>query len=90
MPKNLYESADLDGASPFAKFRFITIPMLKSVTVYVLTIIYGGFKMFEESYVYWQISLPGNIGLTVFSYLYLKAFQEFNLGYGAAISMIIF
>jgi len=90
IPKDLYESADIDGASPFAKFRFITIPMLKPVTMYVLTIsIYGGFKMFEESYVYWQSALPGNIGLTLFRYLYLKAFQEFNLGYGAAISMMI-
>ena len=90
IPKDLYESAEIDGASAFAKFRFITIPMLKPVIIYVLTIsIYGGFKMFEESYVYWQSALPGNIGLTLFRYLYLKAFQEFNLGYGAAISMMI-
>ena len=90
IPKELYESADIDGASAFAKFRFITIPMLKPVTIYVLTIsIYGGFRMFEESYVYWQLAIPGNIGLTMFRYLYLKAFNEFDLGYGAAISMII-
>ena len=89
IPKELYESADIDGASAFAKFRYITLPLLKPVTIYVLTIsIYGGFRMFEESYVYWD-SLIGDIGLTLFRYLYLKAFVEFNLGYGAAISMII-
>ncbi len=55
VPKELYEAAEIDGASTWKKFRHITLPFLKPVSVYVLTIsIIGGFRMFEESYVLWQ------------------------------------
>lgn len=90
IPKELYEAADIDGAGAFSKFRHITFPLLKPVTIYVLTIsIYGGFRMFEESYVYWTTRSPGNIGLTIVVYLYRKAFQENDMGFGSAIGMVL-
>lgn len=90
IPSELYEAADIDGASKWQKFIRITVPMLKPVTVYVLTIsIYGGFRMFEESYVFWQNNSPANIGLTIVGFLYKSAFEYNDFGYGAAIGVTL-
>jgi arabinosaccharide transport system permease protein len=90
IPTELYEAADIDGAGALSKFRYITFPLLKPVTIYVLTIsIYAGFRMFEESYVYWSMRTPGDIGLTIVVYLYRRAFQENDMGFGSAIGMVL-
>jgi arabinosaccharide transport system permease protein len=90
IPAELYEAADIDGANKWQKFISITIPMLKPVTVYVLTIsIFGGFRMFEESYVFWQNHSPANIGLTIVGYLYRSAFEYNDFGYGAVIGLTL-
>lgn len=90
IPKELYEAAEIDGAGPIKKFFRITLPMLKPVTIYVLTIsIYGGFRMFEESYVYWENNSPGDIGLTITGYIYQEGFQNFDLGFAAAIGLVL-
>ncbi|MGQ9008972.1 carbohydrate ABC transporter permease [Bacillus stercoris] len=90
VPKELYEAADIDGANTMKKFLHITLPFLKPVTVYVLTIsIIGGFRMFEESYVLWQNNSPGNIGLTLVGYLYQQGLAYNEMGYGAAIGIVL-
>ncbi len=85
IPDELYEAADIDGASPPAqKLWRITIPLLKSTTIFVTTIsIFGGLAMFEESYILWSgtASPPNNVGgLTIVGYLYKKGFQEGEMG----------
>lgn len=51
----LYESADIDGATKWQKFRFVTFPLLKPTSIYVLTIsIYAGLSMFLESFMLWN------------------------------------
>src|SRR5699024_10269521 len=46
IPNELYEASEIDGASIFQKFRYITLPMLKPVTIFVVTIsIINGFRM---------------------------------------------
>lgn len=88
IPNELYEAADIDGANSLTKFYNITIPLLKPVTVYVLTIsIFGGFHMFTESYVFWNTKSPSDIGLTIVGYLYQQSFEFFNMGYGSAIGV---
>ncbi|MBW8349487.1 sugar ABC transporter permease [Bacillus sp. IITD106] len=90
VPNELYEAADIDGASRFQKFRFVTLPFLKPVTIFVSTIsIIGGYRMFEESFVYWGTGSPGNIGLTVVGYLYQQGIQQNNMGFGAAIGVVL-
>ena len=43
---SLYEAAEIDGASGWQKFRYVTLPLLKPTTIYVLTIsIYAGFMI---------------------------------------------
>lgn len=89
IPRELYEAADIDGASRIQKFFSITVPLLKPVTIYVLTIsIFGGYAMFTESYVFWGTSSPNNIGLTMVGYLYQQSFKLFDMGFGAAIGVV--
>lgn len=87
----LYESAEIDGASGIQKFRYITIPLLKPTTIYVLTIsIYSGLAMFMESYMLWAgPDSPNNIGLTIVGYLYKRGIAKNDLGYGSAIGLVL-
>jgi arabinosaccharide transport system permease protein len=91
IPSDLYEAADIDGAGTRTKFMRITVPLLKPITVYVLTIsIYGGYAMFTESYMLWAGKpSPQNIGLTIVGYIYQQGFQYFNLGFGSAIGVTL-
>ncbi|QTM98044.1 ABC transporter permease subunit [Sediminibacillus dalangtanensis] len=86
----LYEAADIDGASAFQKLRFITIPHLKPIIIFVSTItIINGFRMFEESFVFWEAGSPGNIGLTVVGYIYQQGIQQNDMGFGAAVGVVL-
>jgi arabinosaccharide transport system permease protein len=90
VPKELFEAADMDGATTFKKFRYITLPFLKPVTIFVVTIsVIAGFRMFEESFVFWEAGSPGNIGLTVVGYLYQQGIQQNDMGFGAAIGVVL-
>lgn len=90
IPKELYESAEIDGANAFRKFFNITLPLLKPIVIYTLTIaILEGYRMFGESYVFWTESTPGDIGLTIVRYIYQQAFQRNDLGMGSAIGMAL-
>ncbi|AZO96451.1 sugar ABC transporter permease [Halocella sp. SP3-1] len=90
IPDEIYEAAAIDGANRWDKFRHITIPNLKPVIIYVLTIsVFGGYKMFAESYAYWQTATPGDIGMTIVSYIYQVGFNNFEMGYASAIGITL-
>lgn len=91
IPTELYESASIDGANAFQKFLHVTLPLLKPVTIYVLTIsIYGGMAMFTESFMLYNTNAsPMNVGLTVVGMLYRVAFEQNKMGRGAAIGLML-
>lgn len=91
IPSDLYESAEIDGASSIQQFRYITLPLLKPTTVYVLTIsIFGGMAMFTESYLLFNgNNSPNNVGLTVVGYLYRMGLTQNNIGLGSAIGVVL-
>ncbi|MBM7585429.1 arabinosaccharide transport system permease protein [Bacillus pakistanensis] len=90
IPDELYEAADIDGASRFQKLLFITLPQLKPIIIFVSTItIINGFRMFEESFVFWEAGSPGNIGLSVVGYIYQQGIQQNDMGFGAAIGVVL-
>ncbi len=90
IPEELYESAEIDGASGWTKFSSITLPLLKPIVIYTLTIgIFEGYRMFGESYVFWNEGMPGDIGLTIVRYIYQQAFQRNDLGMGSAIGIVL-
>lgn len=72
------------------KFLKITIPSLKPVTIFVITIsVFGGFSMFAESFAYWTSRSPGDIGLTLVSYIYQTGFNNNNFGFASAIGIVL-
>lgn len=87
----LYESAQIDGATAMQRFRFITIPLLKPTTIYVLTIsVYAGLAMFLESFMLWAGNAsPKNIGLTIVGYLYKRGIEKNQLGYASAVGLVL-
>lgn len=91
IPGELYEAAEIDGANTWSKFRRITLPLLKPVSIYVITIsIYGGYSMFTESYMLWGGNRsPNDIGLTMVGLLYREGIEKNNLGMGSAIGIVL-
>ena len=90
IPGDLYESADIDGATGW-QMRYITLPLLKPTTVYVLTIsIFAGMAMFSESFLIFNGSTnPNNVGTTVVVYLYRMGLEQNNYGLASAIGVIL-
>lgn len=88
---SLYESADIDGASPLQKLWYVTLPLLKPTTIYVITIsVYAGLAMFLESFMLWNgNSSPKNIGLTIVGYLYKRGIEKNDMGYACAVGVIL-
>ena len=90
VPASLYEAADLDGAGPIHKFGYITWPMLRPTTFFlVVTGIVNSFAVFE------QVNILTNGGplkktTTVVHQIYQKAFLEFKMGYASALSVLLF
>ena len=90
IPSELYESAEIDGAGSIAQLLYITIPMLRPVIIYVLTIsVYGGFAMFTQSYVFWSNHSPNDSGLTIVGYLYQQGFESGNMGLASATGIVL-
>lgn len=91
IPSDLYESAEIDGANKWNKFWRITVPLLKPVTIYVVTIsIYGGYAMFTESFMLWSGNhSPNDIGLTMLGYIYREGIEKNELGFGSAIGLAL-
>ncbi|GHV90583.1 L-arabinose transport system permease protein AraP [Spirochaetia bacterium] len=88
IPEELYESADIDGAGTVGKFFRITLPLVKPTSIYVLTlVVFEGYRMFSESFVFWQDGNPGDIGLTITRYIYQEAFHQNDMGFGSAIGI---
>jgi arabinosaccharide transport system permease protein len=89
--KGLYESAEIDGATAWQKFHYVTFPLLKPTTIYVLTIsVYAGLAMFLESFMLWAGNAsPNNIGLTIVGYLYRRGIEKNQMGYASAIGLVL-
>ncbi|NIV14778.1 MAG: ABC transporter permease subunit [Aliifodinibius sp.] len=91
IPDELYEAADIDGASPWQKFMNVTVPLLRPVMV--PAVILGVIWTFNNFNVVWLVSNGGEPSDTthiLVSWVYKAAFQYFRMGYAAAFSMIIF
>jgi arabinogalactan oligomer/maltooligosaccharide transport system permease protein len=91
IPNELYEAAEVDGASRWKQFTNITFPMLKPVMV--PAVILGMIWTFNNINVIWLVSNggePANQTHILVSYVYKSAFNLYRYGYAAALSMVIF
>lgn len=91
IPPELYEAAEIDGASKTGQFWNITLPMLAPTSFFILitSIIYGFQGEFDSAYVMTQGG-PDGATTTLVYYIYFHAFEYFNMGYAAAISVVLF
>lgn len=87
IPKELYEAAKVDGASPVQQFFHVTLPQIKEILFVV--IILRGIWMFNNFNVIWLLTGGGPAGMTQHLPIlsYLQAFQEFDIGLGSATSI---
>lgn len=93
VPQQLYESAEIDGASPFGQFRHITLPMITPIIFYdVVTSTIGAFQIFQEAYVMTESGTAGPANSLLFYnfHMWNKAFVAYDMGYAMAMSMILF
>jgi multiple sugar transport system permease protein len=87
---DLYESADVDGASRWQKFRYITLPLLRPVILVAVALrTIGAFRVFDIIYVLTGNGGPADSTKVISFYNYDQAFHYLFFGYGAAISWII-
>jgi multiple sugar transport system permease protein len=88
VPESIYEAATLDGAGFWATFFRITLPLIRPVLVYqVVVSVIGTVQLFEP---FLLMPGPGFSTRTLSLYTYELGFEALNLGYGAAVSLIIF
>ena len=88
VPFELYEAAQIDGASMLAKFRHITLPMISPAILFNLVLgVIGALKVFGMAYVATQGG--PNYGSWFFAlHIYSQAFLYFRLGYGSALAWV--
>jgi multiple sugar transport system permease protein len=89
IPDDLYEAAEIDGASFFQRFRHITLPMLTSVTTVCTTLMFiWTFNNFENIYLLTQGG-PNRATYVLSIYTYYTAFMRSNIGYASTISVVL-
>jgi multiple sugar transport system permease protein len=91
IPGMYYEAAAVDGASRWAQFRRITLPLLTPIIFFNLVLqIIGAFQAFTQAYVV-SNGTGGPSDSTMFYtlYLYQKGFVQFQMGYAAAMAWLL-
>ncbi|SDJ37397.1 carbohydrate ABC transporter permease [Salimicrobium halophilum] len=90
IPPELYEAAEVDGASALYKFRKITVPLVTPTTFLLLIQgIVHTFKVFDLINVLTEGG-PANATTIPVFYLYEQAFEELKTGYSSAIAVVLF
>jgi ABC-type sugar transport system permease subunit len=88
VPNEIYEAARVDGAGPFARFVFITLPMISPAIFFTLVVnltgAFGGAVLLDRGYIL-------NFSLSPMeSYINDMMFTETNLGYASALAWVTF
>jgi multiple sugar transport system permease protein len=86
----LYEAANIDGASAWQKFRFVTLPQLAPTTFFVsVMLIIQSFKVFDQIFMITQGG-PGTSTLVLVYHIYNEAFISWDLGYSSMVALVLF
>lgn len=90
IPDELFESARIDGASPWKQFIHIAVPMVRETILVITTItVIGGFKVFDIIYVMTGGG-PNHASDVLGNYLYRVGFRNDEMGYASAIATLLF
>ena len=89
VPGHLYEASEIDGASRWAKFWNVTLPMITPAIFFNIILgIIGAFQIFDEAFV---VTRGGPLNSTFFYayYIYWMAFQNYRMGYASALAWVL-
>lgn len=90
IPRDLYEAAAIDGASPARSMRSITLPLLNRTTSLVTILqIFASLQIFNQIYLL-TAGGPGTSTRPVMEYIYDIGFSDYRAGYGAAATIVYF
>jgi multiple sugar transport system permease protein len=90
VPREYYEAADVDGAGVWARFRYITVPLLAPITLLlVIMSIIDAFLIFDQVFI---MTGGGPLGTTdvIGFFLYRHAFRYFEMGTASAVGWVMF
>ncbi|MFD0922378.1 carbohydrate ABC transporter permease [Saccharopolyspora rosea] len=105
VPHELHESAALDGAGPLARFRHVTLPSIAPVLLFgVVNSVIFALQYFTQAVVAGSVAsgraevvgsskvlgFPDNATLTFPAWLYQQGFHYYNMGYAAAMALVLF
>lgn len=92
VPQELYEAAELDGASSFSRMRHITLPFMSPHIFFIFVMgVIGSFQYFTQAYVMTSgTGAPANSTLFYAMYLFQNAFHFFKMGYACAMAWLLF
>jgi multiple sugar transport system permease protein len=89
IPPELQEAATIDGAGPLARFRAITLPLMRrTIALALILSVAGSVLAFDQFYIILRGG-PRNQTLTAVYWIFNQSFVSFKLGYGAALSMVL-
>jgi ABC-type sugar transport system permease subunit len=90
IPADLYEAARIDGAGRWRLFRHVTLPLLTPTLLFLLVV--ETIRSFQSFDFFYQMmaAIPVPTAKVVTIYLYQQGFKSFNLGYAAAIGIVLF
>jgi multiple sugar transport system permease protein len=90
IPNDLYEAARIDGAGAFARLRYVTLPMLRPSTLFLMVMgIIGSFQVFTQIYIMTSGG-PLNRTTTMVYYIYEAAFKFYEMGYASTLAYALF
>lgn len=94
VPRELYEAAEVDGASRPRQFFSITLPLISSTVFFVVIVnTIAALQVFDQAYLLFYRDANSNApdaALFYGVYLYQAAFQQFNFGLAAAMAWLLF
>jgi ABC-type sugar transport system permease subunit len=90
IPPTYYEAAKLDGATSAGQFWYITLPLMWDVlTVGIVFLVVGGLKFFDAIWVM-ENGRPSPTTHTMSTLMYSKVFEQYDVGYGTAVAVLLF
>ena len=89
-PEHLYDAAKVDGATAWRRFLNVTLPLLSPTTFFVVVIsVISSFQVFDQALIMTNGG-PGTATTTLVLYIYQQGFQSFEMGYAAAVALVLF
>jgi multiple sugar transport system permease protein len=91
--RSLYEAASLEGANGIQQFRYVTLPLMTPVIFFsAVTGVIGSFQYFTQAYIATGLTINGDYTNSMYFYathIYETAFQQYDMGYAAAMSWFL-